>query len=252
MAFGYSFQPGLADSGANGTGRAGGPRQPIQEAIQMLSLRLPKSFGARSIAPAPLLTALGSMGQPGARGNVTAQAYAQLAGVPMPQTLGGSMPPTVGGQAQMFGGGTTYDWLQQERALNRPVPRVMPSLTDQRPGNLSGDTRESPWDDAAPPRYAPPVAPPQASQPLPPGAPPPASQPLPTWSPPPPPPIYEPPPSGREDITPSVPDYSGLSPYEAAEREGRLRELLEFTSQLYSGDGGGFDGANLYDPNTWG
>ena len=82
--FGVSFMPG-ADA-QNGQGRTGSgpgaPRNPVQEAIQVLSLRMPKVFGARAIAPAPLLTSPGGMGQAGARSGATAQALAQMAGVP--------------------------------------------------------------------------------------------------------------------------------------------------------------------------
>ena len=80
--FGVSFQPGVTGGQArNGSGPQA-PRNPAQEAIQMLSLRLPKVFGARAIAPAPLLTSPGGMGQSAARGNMSAQALASLAGVP--------------------------------------------------------------------------------------------------------------------------------------------------------------------------
>lgn len=81
--FGVSFQPGVNGNGQarNGSGPQP-PRNSIQEAIQMLSLRMPKVFGARAIAPAPLLTSPGGMGQPAARGNVSAQALASLAGLP--------------------------------------------------------------------------------------------------------------------------------------------------------------------------
>ena len=52
--FGVSFVPGAQDPAQqqqNGT-RGGAPRNPVQEAIQILSLRLPKVFGARALAPA--------------------------------------------------------------------------------------------------------------------------------------------------------------------------------------------------------
>lgn len=81
--WGVSFVPGAQDEGqSQGGGRPGGPRNPVQEAIQILSLRLPRVYGATSLAPAPLLNAAGGMGQPGAKGNVTAQALAQMAGLP--------------------------------------------------------------------------------------------------------------------------------------------------------------------------
>lgn len=94
-SFGVSFLPGSGEQ--DQTQRPGGvsPRNPVQEAVQILSLRLPKMFGARSIAPAPLLTSPGGMGAPGARDNVSAALMA-LSG----------MPPTT-------------DWMGRERDMSR-------------------------------------------------------------------------------------------------------------------------------------
>ena len=117
MAFGYQFQPGVGRDLGMERGR-GGPQQPLQEAIQMLSLRLPKGFGAQSIAPAQLLTGLGGMGQPGAKGNVTAQALAMMAGVPMgPMPSAPSMPsvPTLPSEQE-----------DRERGVFRTLPRPAP------------------------------------------------------------------------------------------------------------------------------
>lgn len=82
---GISFQPGVdSNNGLNYAQNGQGLRNPVQEAIKVLSLRTPTVFGARAIAPAPLLTAIGGMGQPAAKSNVSAQALAALAGVPLP------------------------------------------------------------------------------------------------------------------------------------------------------------------------
>src|SRR3990167_4739790 len=100
--FGISFVPGAQPDNQNGMvgGRGGASRNPIQEAVKILSLRLPKFYGSQSLAPAPLLNAPGGMGRPGARGNVTAQALAQMAGLPpsmgMPQ-MPAPQVPTLGG-----------------------------------------------------------------------------------------------------------------------------------------------------------
>jgi hypothetical protein len=123
---GVSFLPGSQDmqSGAAGAmgGRPGAPRNPIQEAVKILSLRLPKVFGRQALAPAPLLQAPGGMGQPGAKGNVTAQALAGLAGLP-PSMAMPQMP------APMLGGGTdtTHGWANQERGLNGREPSGWPA-----------------------------------------------------------------------------------------------------------------------------
>lgn len=62
--FGINFQPGMQEQqGQNGNGSrpSGGG---VQEAIKVLSLRLPKVVGAHGIAPMPLLTSEGSGGNP--------------------------------------------------------------------------------------------------------------------------------------------------------------------------------------------
>ena len=93
MAFGVQFLPGEQEGGYGTARERTGARRssPVQEAIRILSLRLPKFYGSQSMAPAPLLRAPGGMGQPGAKGNVTAQALAQWAGVP------GGDPGIIGG-----------------------------------------------------------------------------------------------------------------------------------------------------------
>src|SRR3990167_2804031 len=102
--FGISFVPGQSQDPQNGMagGRMGASRSPMQEAVKVLSLRVPKFYGSQSLAPAPLLQAPGGMGQPGARGNVTAQALAQMAG--LPPSMG--MPQMPAPQIPTLGGGT--------------------------------------------------------------------------------------------------------------------------------------------------
>ena len=59
MAIGQSFQPGAE----NGQQQQNGSRRPpVQEAIRLLSLRLPTVVGARGIAPQQLLQGQGSAG----------------------------------------------------------------------------------------------------------------------------------------------------------------------------------------------
>ncbi len=65
MIPGVNFQPGTPGYGEQGPSRPqSGSNQGVQEAIKVLSLRLPKVVGARSVAPAPLLTSQGSGGSP--------------------------------------------------------------------------------------------------------------------------------------------------------------------------------------------
>lgn len=64
---GVSFQPGAyqgngQQNGQNGQGPLGGGA--VQEAIKILSLRLPKVVGAQAAAPSMLLTSAGSGGNP--------------------------------------------------------------------------------------------------------------------------------------------------------------------------------------------
>ena len=119
-SFGVSFLPGSQNQ-QNGTGMSGRPasQSPMQEAVKILSLRLPKFYGSQSLAPAPLLQAAGGMGQPAARGNVTAQALAGLAGLPpsmaLPQMAAPVLPSGGGGTE------TTSGWASRERDINRPL-----------------------------------------------------------------------------------------------------------------------------------
>lgn len=66
--FGVSFVPGQQPNpnGPPGQFGQGAGTSPIQQAIQLLSLRLPRIAGANAIAPSPLMNAPGAMGQPGA------------------------------------------------------------------------------------------------------------------------------------------------------------------------------------------
>ena len=132
--FGLSFLPGTQDPG----GARRGARAPVQEAIRILSLRLPKVFGAQALAPGPLLTGGGGMGQPAARGNVVAQALAQMAGLPpgmafpssaAPQPMGGTGGGGMVSPVPRLSAGmdTTEGWRQRERELN-PATRWMAGL----------------------------------------------------------------------------------------------------------------------------
>lgn len=61
MIGGVSFQPGGAETDPT---RQKSPQTGVQEAIRVLSLRLPKTVGARAVAPGALLNAQGSGGNP--------------------------------------------------------------------------------------------------------------------------------------------------------------------------------------------
>lgn len=235
--FGISFVPGAQDdpTRVNGNGRPGAPKNPVQEAIQVLSLRLPKVYGAQALAPAPLLTSPGGMGQPGAKGNVTAQALAQLGGVPMPAQASPVSAP-------VLSGGPYTDWMRQERSLSSSGSGSGPSFGNHGGGSTPSASAPPPAP-PAPPR-PPAIVPGEIS-----GAP---GSPVVTM----PGPWIDPRPHlpAREQVQapppPAAPEEH-LSPFQVAEREGRLQDLLDFTSRLYSGNAGGFAGVNLYDPSTW-
>ena len=61
MITGVSFRPGDPQQQQYGQSN-GQSSNPVQEAIKVLSLRLPKVVGARATAPTPLLTSQGSAG----------------------------------------------------------------------------------------------------------------------------------------------------------------------------------------------
>ena len=64
MIQGANFQPSGAGPGGGGNDPRRRAQQGLQEAIQVLSLRLPKAVGAQSVAPSALLNAQGSGGNP--------------------------------------------------------------------------------------------------------------------------------------------------------------------------------------------
>jgi hypothetical protein len=64
MISGVSFQPGQPGSQGTTKPRTAPGNTGVQEAIKVLSLRLPRVVGAQSIAPAPLLNSQGSGGNP--------------------------------------------------------------------------------------------------------------------------------------------------------------------------------------------
>lgn len=136
--YGVSFVPGSQDqaNGNNGgTGRPGAPSTPVQQAIKVLSLRLPKFFGSQSLAPAPLLSGPGGMGQPGAKGgSATAQAIAQMAGLPPSMAMPQPPVPTLSGVGGSGDGTGTYSgWAQHEKDLNRPGGDMPPSMPNNAP-----------------------------------------------------------------------------------------------------------------------
>lgn len=151
-SYGVSFLPGSQDDGKNMRGeRTGVNQSPVQEAVKILSLRLPKFYGSQGLAPSLLLNSPGGMGQPGAKGgSATAQALAQMAGLPPSMGLPQSLVPTLGSG----GGGTdTYNgWAQHEKEMNQPVPapgaplppRIIPGDVERPSGPPAQDFTTAP------------------------------------------------------------------------------------------------------------
>ena len=105
--FGVSFSP-LARSGGGSGGTAA---QPVQEAIRVLSLRVPQVAGARAIAPQPLLNAPGAASVAAPMGTPGAPAVGGLAEILRKRfgLMGPTSPGTVPLPSAAHGGG----WLPE-------------------------------------------------------------------------------------------------------------------------------------------
>lgn len=141
MNTGVSFQPGASDGQSQTQGRSVSPTNSVQEAIKVLSLRLPKVLGARSIAPSPLVNSPGSDGntrvdsvvnQIMSRMFPTAGGGAPEAPAPMipqnqsPEPTSNTMPiaPTFGGVQSMGGMRREAPSIDTLGTLS-PTPRVV-------------------------------------------------------------------------------------------------------------------------------
>lgn len=113
--FGVSFVPGQnGDNGeaANGSGRS----DRFQEAVRILSLRLPRVLGGSAIAPAPLLQGPGNRGTP-------------FGAVQQTQVAAGAPPPQVQALMRMAGlGGSPQALAPQGAPVRRASqPQARPS-----------------------------------------------------------------------------------------------------------------------------
>jgi collagen type III alpha len=100
--FGVSFLPGQSN-GMDRNGQGGNATEPIQQAIKVLSLRLPRVLGGGAFAPSGLLQGGGSMGNPFA-------GVGPMQGRPLPPggLPGGGGPPPGGGAGSPGGGGSPF------------------------------------------------------------------------------------------------------------------------------------------------
>lgn len=96
--FGATFAPFSDPSGQNAS------TVPVQQAIQLLGMRVPRSVGAAAPAPAALLTSPGSSGRPDVHSAVLQTILKTIMGQGMPQadtppptSLTAAAPPSPGG-----------------------------------------------------------------------------------------------------------------------------------------------------------
>lgn len=140
---GVNFQPGSKNdqNGANGSNTTG-----VQEAIKVLSLRLPKVVGARAVAPGELLNAQGSGGNP-MIDSVVNQVLARY--FPTEAPMMGQAP----GQAPVLGPGPgESSTMPPSRPIRAPhvspgtgaPPPAVKGPTADRPPNVTVDKPLSP------------------------------------------------------------------------------------------------------------
>jgi hypothetical protein len=113
---GVNFQPGAQDLGSQQSdGRPSGGSG-VQEAIRVLSLRLPKVLGAQSAASLPLLTSQGS----GGNGRIDSIVNQIMSRLPQgaPAMPGMSGPPAQDGGGPSFSGAAVPSY----QAPNTPQP----------------------------------------------------------------------------------------------------------------------------------
>jgi len=134
MALGVTFAPGSQNPTQQKTGAP-----PLQEAIKLLSLRLPKVVGANSPIPQQLLTAPGGMGAPDPTGNPLLDMLRAILGAQTPNAMGLPGPPTGPGRT---GSGVPNP---QEPGATLPLPTTQkPRIIPQNPptgGPMGGAPR---------------------------------------------------------------------------------------------------------------
>ena len=129
--FGLSFVPGAEQNGQQRPGGPGGAPSgvpPLQQAVQLLSLRLPRVMGGQALAPGPLMQgpAGGGLGLPG---GALEELLKRLFGMP------GGLPSMPSGQ-QKFGPGQMpgASGLLPSGPRMTPGPSPYPMLPSQPPG----------------------------------------------------------------------------------------------------------------------
>lgn len=174
---GVSFQPGADQFGQqNGNGRPSGGSG-VQEAIRVLSLRLPRVLGAQSAASMPLLTSQGSGGNPRVD-SIVNQVLSRVGGMG-----GGQQPMMQPWQPDMgTAGGPAFEGTQHrapQQAPWSPPPGFTPRITVDNPGGQRPRWPEQTFQDdyfggggqppgmfgELPPNFQPPTPPPPPTNP---------------------------------------------------------------------------------------
>lgn len=134
MIGGVNFQPG---SGFGGQTRKADSRAPegVQEAIKVLSLRLPKVVGAQAVSPQALLTSQGSGGNPNVDSlveKVLQRVFpSQTGGSPAPAApmIPTAEPPPMQQEGPQFSGG--YAPPPAPIPGTQPTPQAQPLVTKE-------------------------------------------------------------------------------------------------------------------------
>ena len=145
--WGVSFIPGQGQDNGQEQGGPGGPQvSPTQQAIRLLSLRLPRFSGPNGFAPSSLLNGPGAAGNPAFGPNAPMGGFPGAMPSPMPPEMPGGMPgggmpgggmPGGGMPGGMPGGmgGLSPAMLEalrrlaQQRSLGTPGPHIIPGQT---------------------------------------------------------------------------------------------------------------------------
>lgn len=165
---GVSFQPGADDrenqQNGNGSQRPSGGG--VQEAIRILSLRLPRVLGAQAASSLPLLTSQGSGGNPRVDAIVNQvmsrmpPAQAQAGGPPAMPTFGGQPVPDYAPIMASLHRAPRFEFGNQGQPPPPPSGGRWPD--GRSPAEQAGGRREAPSIDRVPqPPMPPPPMPPE-------------------------------------------------------------------------------------------
>lgn len=132
-SFGIGFLPGAEGEQPS---EGGSPQDRYQQAVRILSLRLPRFLGGSAIAPAPLLEAMGGQGEQfGSMPGQVSVGPPPMGMPPMGQPpSGGTMPPLLQQAFQRMSGMRSRTPTPARRPPARGrTPRVIPGIQGNPP-----------------------------------------------------------------------------------------------------------------------